>query len=132
MSHREFFTVASSGAEPAHADVALDDLFEAIRNERRRLILRELDRHGSPIAIRDLAANVASTLYDCERDELTRQQRKRIYVSIYQNHVPKLETMGFAEQLPGGRHNHVGATDAAAAVLAVLDEAERVTGGDDA
>lgn len=132
MSLREFFTAASREVEPAHPDVSLDDLFDALTNERRRLILRELDHHGSPIAIRDLAANVAATIYGREREELTRQQRKRIYVSIYQNHVPKLETMGFAEQLDGGRHDHVAATDAAAAVLAVLDEAERVTGGDDA
>jgi hypothetical protein len=45
----------------------------------------------------ELAGQVAAWEYDTEVDELTEQERKRVYVSLYQTHIPHLDDAGVIE-----------------------------------
>lgn len=73
---------------------SLDTIFDLLSNPRRRFVLHYLKEHGGPIELNELAARIASKENDVPVDQLTSQQRKRAYVSLYQTHVPKLEEVG--------------------------------------
>lgn len=46
------------------------------------------------MALNDLSRELAAWENDVDQDELTDQQVKRIYVSLYQTHIPKLSEAG--------------------------------------
>jgi len=73
--------------EPLTQDVVFDILSSA----RRRYVLYQLRTEDGPVELTELAEDVAAWENDTTVDELTKQQRKRVYVSLYQTHVPKLE-----------------------------------------
>ncbi|KTG08573.1 hypothetical protein AUR64_18020 [Haloprofundus marisrubri] len=69
-----------------------DVSFSILSNHRRRYVLHHLKRVGEPTTIRELAEQVAAWENDCEIEELTYKQRKRVYTSLHQTHLPKLDT----------------------------------------
>ncbi|WP_248516635.1 DUF7344 domain-containing protein [Salinarchaeum laminariae] len=73
---------------------SLDTIFDLLSNPRRRFVLHYLKRVEEPVQLTELAAQIAAKENDVPVDELTSQQRKRAYVSLYQTHVPKLEEVG--------------------------------------
>lgn len=42
----------------------------------------------------ELAEHIAAVENDVDRSEVTSTQRKRVYISLYQSHLPKLEEAG--------------------------------------
>jgi hypothetical protein len=70
------------------------EIFDLLSNARRRYVLYNLSRRDEPITIGDLADEVAAWENDTEVSEVERQERKRVYVSLYQTHVPKLADAG--------------------------------------
>jgi hypothetical protein len=77
------------------SEVAKDMLFDLLISPRRRFILYYL--HDLPVGettLNDLSAEVGAWEYGKPVEELTRQERKRIYVSLYQTHVPTLAEAG--------------------------------------
>lgn len=74
-----------------------DDIFEILSNHRRRMVLYQLQEVGTPIAVNELAEHVAAMENEVSVDELTSQQRKRVYVSLYQTHLPKMAQMSLIE-----------------------------------
>ncbi|WP_459191798.1 DUF7344 domain-containing protein [Halosimplex sp. J119] len=107
-------------------DVGVDTLFEALRNERRRRAVRWVNELNA-VDLTDLAETVACEEYDCKIADLTGPQRKRVYVSLYQTHIPKLEQMGIVDV---GDDQEVQATAATEAAVEVVATAVEVTGGD--
>lgn len=83
----------SSGAS-ADPDLSPDLIFDLLSSPRRRMVLYYLREHGGSSTVTELAEEIASLEYDVPADELSRQQRKRVYVSLYQTHVPKLAEAG--------------------------------------
>lgn len=79
--------------EPLTQDVVFDILSSA----RRRYVLYQLRTEEQPVELTELAEDVAAWENDTTVDELTKQQRKRVYVSLYQTHVPKLEDAGLVQ-----------------------------------
>lgn len=67
-----------------------DVLFELLKNQRRRHVLRYLDEHEEVATLSDLAEHVAAIENDIPESHLTSQQRKRVYVALYQCHLPIL------------------------------------------
>lgn len=67
-----------------------DTAFDLLSNGRRRLLLQRL-RGTDGVELGELATELAAIENDISADELSAQQRKRTYVSLYQTHVPKLE-----------------------------------------
>ncbi|QWC20226.1 hypothetical protein [Halorubrum sp. 2020YC2] len=74
-----------------------DALFSLLSNPRRRYILQYLNRTGETIRLQALAAEVAAWENETEPEALTNKQQKRLYVSLYQTHIPKLEEAGIVE-----------------------------------
>jgi len=71
-----------------------DVIFDLLSNPRRRFVISCLKRIDQPITITDLAAEVAAWEEDVPVESIEREQRKRVYVSLYQTHVPKLADAG--------------------------------------
>ncbi|MFW6152755.1 MAG: DUF7344 domain-containing protein [Halobacteriota archaeon] len=74
-----------------------DDVFEILSNARRRRLLFLLYGRDEPAELGDLAQDIATTEAGGEAD---RNQYKRMYISLYQTHVPKLEEYGVIEYDP--------------------------------
>jgi hypothetical protein len=53
--------------------------------------------NDSPVLIRDLAEQIAAWENDISPVEVTYKQRKRVYTSLYQSHLPRLHRYGFIE-----------------------------------
>jgi len=74
--------------------LSLDVAFEAGANHRRRRLIKHLARNGRA-DIGELSEVIAAQEHSGEtRDTISGQQRKRVYVSLYQTHIPKLDEMG--------------------------------------
>lgn len=74
-----------------------DTAFDLLSNARRRFVLRRLQASDGPVELSDLAEELAAEENDVPSDELSAQQRKRTYVSLYQTHVPKLDEAGVVD-----------------------------------
>ncbi|GAA0506281.1 hypothetical protein SAMN04488066_101150 [Halorubrum aquaticum] len=82
-------SAAAEGALPR------ETVFEILRNERRRHVLRYLKAHdGGPVAFGDLVEYVAARENDTTAEDLTSVQRKRVYAGLTQTHLPMLEDRG--------------------------------------
>lgn len=68
-----------------------DAIFEILRSSRRREVLLYLDTNGGEATIGDLAEHIAARENGVDRSELTTSQRKRVYVGLYQMHLPKMD-----------------------------------------
>ncbi len=81
-------------SEQQHSPLSRDVVFDLLSNSRRRFVLHYLKRADGPVSLSELAAQITATENDIPVDELTSQQRKRTYVSLYQTHIPKLQDAG--------------------------------------
>lgn len=86
-------TEDAAAADSGDRAVSLDQIFDMLRNSRRRQVFRiltETDR----IEIGELAERIAARELDKPRKRLSSQERKRLYVALYQAHLPKLADVG--------------------------------------
>ncbi|MFA9427951.1 hypothetical protein [Natronorubrum sp. A-ect3] len=82
------------------AKLSRDTVFKTLSNRRRRLTLRylfEYDVNGEPVRLRDLAEWIAAAENDVPVDAVTYKQRKRVYTSLYQSHLPALHRDGIIQ-----------------------------------
>lgn len=70
------------------------EIFEVLQNKRRRYVVQYLRRHGGPVDLGDLATQVASWEYQTPCDAITSKQRKRVYTTLQQTHLPKMDEVG--------------------------------------
>ncbi|MGM0604955.1 MAG: DUF7344 domain-containing protein [Halobacteriota archaeon] len=84
-------------SDQEYSALSRDTVFDLLSNSRRRFVLHYLKREDGPVSLSDLAAQIASVENDIPVEDLTSQQRKRTYVSLYQTHIPKLEDAGAIE-----------------------------------
>ncbi|MFC6824814.1 hypothetical protein ACFQEV_07375 [Halopelagius fulvigenes] len=71
-----------------------DDIFSMLSNRRRRLVLHHLHRQSGTASVRELSQQVAAWENGVSTDELKYKQRKRVYTSLHQTHLPKLDDIG--------------------------------------
>lgn len=72
-------------------------IFDVLSSSRRRYVLYYLSQHDAPVELPDLAKEVAAWEMETPVEDLSPQERKRVYVSLYQTHVPKLDEVGLVE-----------------------------------
>lgn len=77
-----------------------DRVFDILSSPRRRYVLYYLREYGGPVELTDLAEELAAWENDTTIAEISPQARKRVYVSLYQTHVPKLDEAGLIEYDP--------------------------------
>ena len=72
-------------------DLSKDELFRILSSSRRRYIIYFLHEEGESVSLNDLATRIAAEENDRPVDEVTDSERQRVYISLYQTHLPKLE-----------------------------------------
>ncbi len=87
---------ASTGEETA-SDLPLDQVFEILKNRRRRLVLHYLEEHDGESSLSDLAEHIAAIENDTTIKAISSTQRKRVYVGLYQCHLPKMDDMNIID-----------------------------------
>lgn len=82
--------------EPDVVDTALskDVIFEVLKNRRRRDVLEYLQSSDGPVTMSELAERIAAWENDVSVSALNSTQRKRVYVALYQTHLPKMDDVG--------------------------------------
>lgn len=80
-----------------NTELTRDRVFDILSSPRRRYVLYFLRTEPNPIQLTDLAEHVAAWENDTTVEELSTQQRKRVYVSLYQTHLPKLAEAGLVD-----------------------------------
>ncbi len=78
-------------------ELSLDVIFEVLKNQRRRYVLRHLEAKAETVSLGDLAEHVAAKENDKSVDAITSDERKRVYVGLYQCHLPKMDDMGIVD-----------------------------------
>lgn len=82
--------------EAGHAD-SLDTYFKILSNQRRRQVLDCLQEYRNPMALSDLADEVAVREYETRITEIPAEKVKEIYISLYHVHIPKMADAGLVE-----------------------------------
>jgi len=82
-------TADSDGGD--RATLSPDDRYHLLQTSRRRETLRYLLTVDQVVEVGDLAEWVASREHSVPVEELRSSQRQRVYISLYQTHLPKLD-----------------------------------------
>jgi len=90
-------TTPTYAMEQDNTELTRDRIFDILSSPRRRYVLYFLRSEPTPIQLTDLAEHVAAWENDTTVEELSTQQRKRVYVSLYQTHLPKLAETGLVD-----------------------------------
>ena len=72
-------------------------LFTALSNHRRRFTLYACHQADGELTLSDVAEQVAAWEYDKPVEAVTSDERKRVYTSLQQHHLTKLEDAGLIE-----------------------------------
>ena len=75
-------------------DLSKGEIFEVLQNKRRRFVLQYLRRHGGPVDLGELATQVAAWEYETSCDGISKTQRKRVYTTLQQTHLPRMADVG--------------------------------------
>jgi len=78
-----------------------DEMFHVLRNQRRRYAIHHLKYSSEPIDIGDLATQIAAWENEVPVDQVTSKQRRRVYNSLKQTHIPNLTENDFVEEERG-------------------------------
>ena len=74
-----------------------DDIFDLLKNSRRRSTIQYLREHGGSAELKDIAEHIAAEENDTTVRQLSSDQRKRVYIGLYQCHLPKMDKLGVVE-----------------------------------
>lgn len=81
--------------ESNRAESTTDDMLHILQNKRRRAVIRYLKRRGEKSATLDeLATHIAAQENYVDASQVSSCQRKRVYVSLYQSHLTKMNDFG--------------------------------------
>lgn len=104
MSSTETVTTGENRGEDRDDEIVSDDdelpvdeIFHILQNERRRMVLEYLQGTDESVRMRDVAEQVAAWENDTTVEELTSDQRQRVYIPLYQSHLPKLDKAGIID-----------------------------------
>ena len=81
----------------SHSRLSRDQMFEILSNQRRRSVIHYLKQRGDPVELRELSAQLAAWETGKSIDQLEGNERKRIYTSLQQFHLPKMHTNDIIE-----------------------------------
>jgi hypothetical protein len=87
---------SSGGNDTAYTgyDLPLDQIFELLKNSRRRETLRYLKSSGGETTLSEVAEHIAALENETTVRAITSAKRKRVYVGLYQCHLPKMDDTG--------------------------------------
>lgn len=65
--------------------------FQLLSHSHRLALLDCLDAYDEPITLADVSEQVASEIEDEPLEDIEAESVKRIYISLYHSHIPRLE-----------------------------------------
>ncbi|WP_327051317.1 DUF7344 domain-containing protein [Halomicrococcus gelatinilyticus] len=83
---------ASTGT--ASDDLTQEEVFETLRNRRRRYVVHYLLHEEDESDLRDIARVVAAWENDKRPGEVTSEERRRVYNALQQTHLHKMDDAG--------------------------------------
>lgn len=109
-------------AEDPPAWEAVDDMFDVLSNHRRRRVLTYLEANETAV-VGELAEHIASIENKKPVSALSSQERKRVYIALYQSHLPKMAAAGVVDY--DKNRGTVSPTDDAAELCSLLESPVR-------
>jgi len=116
-------SVGAQGVRDEQPSLSRDETFEMLSNRRRRYIIHYLQDEESTATLSDLSEQVAAWENDTDIGAISASERKTVYTSLQQFHLPKMDETGVVEF--DDRAGEVELTDAASELdlyLEVVDE----------
>ena len=80
-------------SEASSGELPLDQVFEILKNQRRREVLAYLRESETEVTLGEVAEHIAAIENDTTVDAISSSERKRVYVGLYQCHLPKMDDM---------------------------------------
>jgi hypothetical protein len=109
-------------------DIGVDDALSLLGNERRRQTIRFASEEAAgEFDIADIVQYIAT--HECGQ-AYTAADRKRVYVSLYQNHLPALVDAGVFEQAGDGDGHTYRVGAPAQPLYEILEATTSRLGGD--
>lgn len=109
-------------SEPEEPELDIDLVFSLLGTSRRRAVIRYLEAEPLPVEIGDLANHIAAHEYGKSVEDITSDERKRVYVSLYQCHLPKMANAGVIRYEQGDPVERGPRFDTFATMLTHADE----------
>ncbi|OYR46141.1 hypothetical protein DJ81_03535 [Halorubrum sp. Hd13] len=76
------------------AELTKGEIFDLLKNRRRRMVIHFLRENDGESVLNDLAEHIAAEENDTTVRQLSSDQRKRVYIGLYQCHLPKMDSLG--------------------------------------
>jgi hypothetical protein len=88
----------SSSDSPDPGGLTKSEVFDLLRNQRRRFVLHYLKNNpDGEVTLGTLADQVAAWEYGVAPEDVSSTQRKRVYTTLQQSHLPKMDEAGILE-----------------------------------
>lgn len=71
----------------------LDQVFGILKNQRRRHVLKYLKEADGEVTLSEVAEQISAWENDKDVSQISSSERKRVYVGLYQCHLPKMDAM---------------------------------------
>lgn len=88
---------ATTEPESGSTELTKGEIFDVLRNQRRRFVLQYLKYAEGPVELGELATQVAAWEYETTTDDVSSEQRKRVYTTLQQTHLEKMDEAGIVE-----------------------------------
>jgi DNA-binding transcriptional ArsR family regulator len=88
--------MAGIRARRSRESIDTEEVFGTLSNQRRRFVVHALGQEGS-MEIGELARRVAGWEYRKNPETVTSAERRRVYNSLQQVHLPKMDDRGLVE-----------------------------------
>ena len=100
INDRTSESMSADGGDDSESQSPIESVFNILRNSRRRAVLDHLRSGDGTSTLKELAEQIAADENNIDVDQLSSQQRKRVYISLYQNHLEKMADAGLIEYDP--------------------------------
>ncbi|WP_330631656.1 DUF7344 domain-containing protein [Halocatena halophila] len=87
-------TATSTDGADTQSSLSKDELFHLLQNKRRRRVLEFLQGTDGAVDMREIAEQVAAWENETTVSALDSNERQRVYIALYQSHLPKLDGAG--------------------------------------
>ncbi|WP_138004366.1 DUF7344 domain-containing protein [Halalkalirubrum salinum] len=82
----------------AQTDLEIGEVFEILKNDRRRMVIEYLKNQEDGCATLDVVAeHIAAIENGVDVSQISSSQRKRVYIGLYQCHLPKMDEYGVVD-----------------------------------
>ena len=120
---------AEDAVTPVSTDLNIDSALSLLATERRRLTIRyAIEDADGVFDLVDAVRYIATYQYG---PEYTSSERKRVYISLYQTHLPELVDAGVLTRVDDGEGHTFQVTESAHPLYDVLDVTTALIGGEE-